>query len=125
GSSIAPDSQYIPARSASQLVFESGVNNYTPSDIRKLTAGKTVSVKPYINFYEEMFRGTSSEADFETMLQIVYLYFTKRNKDQGVFQSFKERLVAGSKNKALNASRFFYDEIARVMSQDHPRAVAI
>jgi|GEM_PF-1509539 len=51
----------------------SGVSLFTTTELNKKTAGKIVSVLPYISMYEQGFYGSSSPVDIETMLQLLYL----------------------------------------------------
>ena len=47
-------------------------------------AGKTIEVFPYINAHEEGIEGNSSVKDFETFLQMMYLYYTQPRKDEAL-----------------------------------------
>ena len=76
------------AQYAAVLVGQMGVKDMSPTDLRKFMAGKTVSVTPYINNHEEGIEGRSSVKDFETFLQLMYLYYTQPRKDEGLFKSF-------------------------------------
>ncbi|MBL0152993.1 MAG: insulinase family protein [Chitinophagaceae bacterium] len=76
------------ASNAATLVQSMGVKDLAPTDLRKFLAGKTVSVQPYINDHEEGIEGRSSVKDFETYLQLVYLYMTQPRKDEKLFNSY-------------------------------------
>ena len=125
GSSLAHDSLYFSVRHASDLVFNSGLNGLTSSQLRKVNNGKAVSVKPIINFYDEQVNGKSSLQDVETMLQMTHLYFTAPYKNNDVFDAYKEWLMNKSMDADVEPVSFFYDEVSRVMSQHHLRAVPI
>lgn len=125
GSSLAPDSNYISARNAGEIISESGINNISSSALRKLNMGKTVSVRPYINFYDELIRGTSSTDELETMLQMTHLYFTNPNKDENIFKAFKARQIASVKNEDASPFGYFYKRIAIEMTDNHLRAIPI
>ena len=125
GSSLAPDEIYVSARTASELVNSSGLNGLSATELRKVNTGKSVSVKPSINFYEELMNGSSATKDLETMFQLTHLFFTAPNKDENAFAAFKQRMIENSKNPEANPSRFFYNDIYSVMSQNHLRAVPI
>lgn len=125
GSSLAPDSLYISARNASNIIGNSGVDNISAIDLEKLNMGRTVSVSPYINFYEELFSGSSTAEELERMLKMVHLYFTLPNKDQQVFQAAKERMIATAKNDSLSPGAMFDNNVSKVMTQDHLRGVSL
>ena len=62
--------------------------NLTFTDLQKFLSGKTVRVLPNISETSEGFNGISSVKDFETMLQLIYLYSTKPRINHELFQSF-------------------------------------
>ena len=68
------------AQYAANIIQQMGMSDLSPTDIRKYMSGKTVSVFPYINDHEEGIEGRSSVKDFETFLQMTYLYFTSATK---------------------------------------------
>ena len=125
GSSLAPDSLYVSARHAGSLISESGVNGINKADLNKLLMGKSVAVKPYLNFYEELVSGRSSKKDLENMFQLTHLYFKEPNKDPQIFNVMKDQLVASAKNPDASPMRYFYRKVAEEMSDDHLRATPI
>ncbi len=122
GHSLYSDEDFQSASSASQIINQSGVSEFSPKDLNKLLAGKTVSVSPYIGTMSEGMRGGSSPKDLETMLQLTHLYFTNPKKDEGAFQSYKTRSLMLFQNIMSNPQYYYQDQIARILSQDHPRA---
>jgi zinc protease len=46
-----------------------------------MLAGKNVSISPYISEITQGIRGSASPRDFETAMQLIYLYFTQPRKD--------------------------------------------
>lgn len=125
GSSVAPDSLYISARNAGNIIGSSGVNGISEIDVDKLNMGKTLRVTPNITFYDDLFSGNSSSKDLERMLQMVNLYFTKPNKDKGVFNSKKENLKSLYKDQDKNPGSFFEKEISQYMSNNHLRGTPL
>ncbi|MDD7888091.1 pitrilysin family protein [Flavivirga sp. 57AJ16] len=125
GSSKAPDSLYVSARSAGNIIGASGINNISEIDLKKLNMGKTVKVTPYINFYDELFSGSSAFADLERMLQMVHLYFTKPNKDKNVFNAYKERLKSTYKDQDNSPGAFFEKKKSEVMTHNHLRGIPL
>ncbi|TGV02163.1 M16 family metallopeptidase [Flavivirga rizhaonensis] len=125
GSSIAPDSLYVSARNAGNIIGSSGVNEISKTDLKKLNMGKTLSISPRINFYGELFSGSSSSKDLESMLQMTHLYFTKPNKDKNVFNAFKENLKATYKDQDKSPGSYFEKRISEVMTKKHLRAIPL
>ncbi|MGK7395008.1 MAG: M16 family metallopeptidase [Candidatus Cyclobacteriaceae bacterium M3_2C_046] len=121
GTSLYPDQVYQSARFADNIIQESGVKDFSPTDLQKILAGKIVSVSPYIGTLNEGFAGSTSPKDLESMLQLIYLYFNHPRKDQELFLSFVNKNKAMYKNLLSNPRYFYSDKVSRIMSQNHPR----
>lgn len=122
GHSLYGDDVYHSASYASNIVGESGVADFSNTDLQKLFAGKTVNVRPYIGTYSEGFNGNAAPKDLETMMQMIHLYFTSPRKDDQAFASYKMRNTMLFQNLMSNPSFYFQNETIKIMSQDHPRA---
>jgi zinc protease len=110
------------AQYAAVLVGQMGVKDMSPTDIKKFLAGKTVSVFPYINQHEEGIEGRSSVKDFETFLQMMYLYYTQPRKDEGLFKSFVTKNKAALQFVRQNPQTWFQDSLARIAYNNNPWA---
>lgn len=121
GTSLYSLEDYYSARSASEIVQQSGVSDFSSTDLQKVLAGKNVSVSPFISSLTEGFSGKSTPGDLETMLQLTHLYFTDPRKDQESFQSFISKNKALYKNLLANPRYYYSDTVQRVMSRNHPR----
>ncbi|WP_179376290.1 M16 family metallopeptidase [Winogradskyella wichelsiae] len=125
GSSLAPDSLYVSARNAGNIIGSSGVNGISETDLNKLNMGKTVKVTPNITFYDDLFSGSSSSKDLETMLQMVNLYITNPNKDEGVFNSKKANLKSIYKDQDKSPGNFFDNQISEIITKGHLRGMPL
>ena len=121
GTSIYPDDDYLDADYAANIVGQSGVKDFSVTDLRKLLSGKNASASPYISSTREGFRGSSTPKDLETMLQLVHLYFTQPRKDQESFLNFINKNKALYQNLMSNPNYYYSDKVSRILSQDHPR----
>ena len=97
-----------------------GVGNFSTVNLRKVLAGKTASAKPTVSLTTQGFSGSSSIKDFETMLQLVYLYFTAPRQDQDAFDSFIERMESALKNAEAEPMTAFSDTITTTLYGDNP-----
>jgi zinc protease len=88
GSHVYPIEDKMNADKAATLVRSMGVKDFSPTDLRKFLAGKTVQVTPYISADDEGIEGSSSLKDVETFFQLVHVYFTQPRKDAALFQNF-------------------------------------
>ncbi len=121
GSSLYSDKDYMSASNADAVVNECGVGNFSPTDLQKLLAGKTASVRPFIGTLSEGVNGSCVPKDMETMFQLLHLTFTSPNKSKDLFQSYIDKNKALYKNLLSNPNYYFYNESIRVMTQNHPR----
>jgi len=125
GSSLLDDDTYRSANYADGIVQESGVRNFSQTDLQKLMAGKTVSVSPYIDQLDEGFSGSATPKDLESLFQLTHLYFTAPRKDEEVFSSFISKNKSILQNIMSNPGFYFQDKVIEVLTQDHPRAGGI
>jgi zinc protease len=121
GQSIYPDADDKNAGFSSQIINESGVGEFTVTDLQKMMSGKTVRVNPFIGDLTEGVSGNAAPKDLETMLQMVYLYFTNPRKDEKSFESFKSKNKMLLGNLMSNPQFYFSDQVSRILTQDHPR----
>ena len=110
------------AQYTANIIQQMGISDLSPTDIRKYMAGKTVSVFPYINDHEEGIEGRSSVTDFETFLQMTYLYFTAPRKDQALFNSFITKQKASAQFSKQDPQTFFSDTISKIAYNNNPWA---
>ncbi len=110
------------AKHAADLVENMGVKDMRPTDLKKFLAGKTLAVTPYINMDEDGISATSSVKDFETCLQLLYLYFTQPRKDDTLFHSFVTKNISSIEYNKQNPVNWFADTLNRILYQNNPWA---
>ena len=78
----------------------SGISSFSATQMSKMLTGKSLSVQPYIDELENGVSGNSTRKDFETAMQLAYLYFTdprfdEKEYDNGVkmLESYLPNLV--------------------------------
>ena len=120
GLSVLPQKDFITLQNLDDLITLGGVGNFSATDLPKVLAGKKVHVSPFISNYSEGFSGSCSPKDLETMLQLVYLYFTAPRVDEEAFQSYAQRMKASLENQELNPMITFSDSLTKVMYNNHP-----
>lgn len=125
GSSLYPDEDYFNASNAISIIDQSGISEFSLSELNKKLAGKNVSVGPYIGELVEGFNGSTSPEDLETMLQLIYLYFTAPRKDAEVLQSFVVQQKSILENILVNPYYYFANEKNKIKYQNHPRRKAL
>ena len=121
GHSVYDLENYYSAEFAANIVTESGVKDFSVTDLQKLMTGKIAYVSPYIREITEGFRGSCAPKDLEPMMQLLHLYITAPRKDQEAFTSFMNKTKAVYANLMASPDNYFYDQTARLLSQNHPR----
>lgn len=121
GTSLAPDQDYISASLAAEIVGSSGIADFSQIQLEKMMSGKNVSISPYISETTEGIAGSSSPKDFETALQLVYLYFTKPRKDPDIWQSNITQTKSVLVNRSLDPQSVYQDTVAAVLGNHNVR----
>lgn len=124
-SSVGGYSQYamqdpLNAKMISDIMALGGVGNFSTVNLRKAMAGKTASARPTVGLTSQGFSGSSSIKDFETMLQLVYLYFTAPRQDQDAFDSYIQRMQSALKNAEAEPMTAFSDTITHTLYGENP-----
>jgi zinc protease len=125
GYSVYSTADHQSALNASDIIGQSGLAGFSPNDISKLLAGKTVSLTPYISPYFEGLSGMAAPRDLESMFQLTYLTFTQPRKDSALFASFIAKQKGVITNLLSDPENYFSDQFQRIKTQNHPRAEVI
>ena len=110
---------------ATSIVQANGIGDFSATELSRALAGKIASASPYINTYGEGISASSSVKDFETMLQLVYLYFTAPRKDDNSFGALINMFKTVLANAEKNPDKAFSDSIRMTTSGNDPRVVAV
>lgn len=122
GHSLAPDSDYISASMAAQIIDNSGVGEFDLTSLQKKLTGKMVNVSPYIDDILEGMSGKSTPQDLETMFELIYLYFTAPRMDDEAFKSFVEKTKSSIKDRGANPDMALRDTVRTTMAGYNYRA---
>ncbi|HUV07669.1 MAG TPA: insulinase family protein [Spirochaetia bacterium] len=122
GNSLVPNGEYIAAVTAPRIVIEGGLDGFSKIELEKKLTGKNVEVSPWINELYEGISGSGSPEDLETMLQLIYLYFTAPRMDENAYLAYRERLKENLENRRLSPEENFWDTIRSAIDQDHYRS---
>lgn len=113
GTSLYSDKDAINLKVTDDLYTIGGLGSFNLTDLNKVLAGKKVSVYPSINTYSEGLDGKTTPKDFETMMQLTYLYFTAPRIDNEAFQSWKTKEHAMLVNAEINPMKALNDTIRK------------
>jgi zinc protease len=124
GSSLASDDDYTSASFGASMVGSSGISEFNQGQLDKMLAGKNVDVTPYIGDITHGIRASASPRDFETALQLIYLYFTKPRKDADIWQGTINQTKALLANRGLDPGSVYQDTLSAILSNNNFRGGA-
>ncbi|PYO49898.1 MAG: peptidase M16 [Gemmatimonadetes bacterium] len=114
------------AASAADLIpTTSGVGKFSVIDLQKFLAGKQVSVFPSIDDLSEGISGSASQRDVNTMLQLIYLYFTQPRLDTSLVNTFIGRFKGVLANRSASPEAAFSDTLQVTMAQHSVRELPV
>ncbi|MCS6794702.1 MAG: insulinase family protein [Raineya sp.] len=123
GTSLASDQDVHSANYIAGVIAESGINNLSQTDMKKVMAGKNVRINPYINDLQEGLNGSTTPKDLETALELIHLYFVAPRQDEEAFKSKMQRDKAFLGNLLSNPQFYFFSELSKILSNNHPRTI--
>ncbi len=123
GGSSLWDDQFIPSlEMANNFIGAYGVGTFDAISLQKMLAGKKVSLSPNLSGLSEGFSGSSTPKDFETLLQLVYLFFEQPRFDQEAHDALMTRYEAYIANMQKEPRKIMSDSLSNIMANYHPRA---
>src|SRR5450432_348357 len=125
GTSLYSDADFQSATNAALTVENTGLSQFSPTDLTKLLSGKQLSVQPYISERSEGINGVSTPKDMETAMQMMYLYFTSPRKDSTIFQNIMDQAVTSIANRNNDPSSVYADTVAAVLGNYSVRRTGI
>ena len=126
GLSKVNDPAHLPsAMLAADIVAGNGLGRFSQIELSKMLTGKIARVSPGIGEDNESMRGNASVADFETMLQLTYLYFTAPRRDDDDFAALMGYYRTALANRDANPKNIFSDSIQTTQTSHHPRTVLL
>ena len=123
GSSLYGEKDFANIKMFGDVIEASGLGNFSHTELEKALAGKIASASLVLGTDRANITGSSTPTDVETMLQLVYLYFTNINKDQESFDNTMKTTELLLKNKSLKPEAVFADSLIVTLS-DHDKRQA-
>lgn len=118
------DTDMLPSASnAAGFASASGVGDFDIIALGKLLTGKQASCEVGIGNLAETVSGFSIPADFEIMLQLLYLKFEKPRFDREVYESIQNRNRAAMQLMRNNPQTIMRDSMSLIMTNYHPRTL--
>ena len=116
GSSLYGEADFANIKMFDDVIEASGLGNCSHTELEKALAGKIASASLSLSSDRAHISGSSTPADVETMLQLVYLYFTNINKDQESYDNMMKTTELMLKNKLLQPESVFSDSLSLTLT---------
>jgi zinc protease len=123
GNSVVPDENFMSVNYATQVIEMSGAGEFDNVELQKKLKGKNLEIHPYIDDIKEGFKGNSTPKDVETLMQLVYLYFSGPRKDTTAFKAFMSQMENNLKFMMSSPMMSFYDTLFKSAYPGYKRMV--
>ncbi len=123
GTSLYSNEDYQNTVYANPGLDEAGIGGLDKNQLNRMMSGKIVRVSPRLSSYSEGFSGSTTPKDFETLMQMIHLYFTDLNKDEEAYNSFVTKQKNFLGNLMSNPSFYFQNELGKFRNEGNPRYV--
>ena len=121
GQSLFEEKDVFNARYANSVILGMGLNSFSPIDLTKILAGKSVSLYTSSGNYTDSIDGSSGSADMESLFQLIYLRLTSPRKDENLFKAFINKSQDWAKDDKASPESVFYDLVQTAIYNNHPR----
>lgn len=108
GADCFPKEDYFSAINAPSIVKHAGVHGLDKFQMNRFLSRKSISpggIFPYVLDQESGIQGNADLVDFEIMLQLIYLHFTRPNKDRMAFEDWKIQEKEAFRDPSYDLSR--------------------
>jgi len=121
GASLVDDENVISASLATTAIEQSGLGEFSVSDLERLLATRNLSLTAELGDFTESLEGYSTPEDLETLLQLVYLNFTAPAYDGNSWNAYENRLRPYLESKENDPREQYRRLMTRVLYDNHPR----
>ncbi len=122
GTSLYDADDDVSADFAATIMSMSGIAGFDKITLDKMLSDKVFSLSPYVSQIREGFNGSASVKDIESLLQMVYLYFTQPRFDETSFQAYMSRIEGILQNRSASPEAVFQDSLSIILANYHERA---
>lgn len=125
GTSLYSMEDHYSANYAGTAINIMGIGDFSPSQLKKVLAGKNVQVTPNISTYSESISGATTPGDFEMALQLIHLYFTSPRMDKSLWEVFLANQKNQLESASVNPDFQFNKRVNEIISNGNPRGRGI
>ena len=120
GASVFGTSEVDNLQVASYILSSSGMGKFMQTDLKKVLAGKQVSINFSLDNSRHGISGSSTPKDLETLMQLTHLGFTNLTKDEKAVNTLISTLKMVLSNISANNDAVFEDSVQSVIYKNNP-----
>ena len=121
GSLLYGDKDISNLKVFNNIIDLGGLGNFNNIDLKKVLAGKNVSLSIGLDSRSEIVSGSSTPKDLATLMQLLYLSFTDQHKDDDAVNAWKSKIKDMLKNVSANPRSAFQDSLNVALYKTNPR----
>ena len=125
GSALYGEKDFANIKIFDDVIDASGLGNFSHTELTKALAGKIARASLSLGENRQYISGSSTPKDVETMLQLVYLYFTNIAKDQKSYDNLLQTTEVSLKNRLLQPETVFSDSLTATLGNHNPRTAPL
>lgn len=125
GYSVIDTKELASARLSCSIIENNGLGNFNATELKKMLAGKMVSISPRFYSYEHSLSGATTVKDFSTLTQLFNLYFNGVRSDENGYNSIISQFKTALTNRALDPNSAFSDSVNAVANGHNPRTLPL
>lgn len=126
GQTLYGEKDYTNLQMFDDVIGASGLGAFSATELQKALAGKIANAN--LSLSSQLYTsisGNSTPKDVETMLQMVYLYFTNINKDQKSFDNIMKQYEVQLKDRDLNPEVALSDSLTATIYAHNKRVAPL
>ncbi len=111
----ANDNEILNTKIINSVVGLGGLGQFDELALQKALTGRSASVGLSVADYTTSLSGSSTKKDFETLLQLTYLYFTDIRTDKQAYDVFKQKTIDQLEMAKRNPMSTLSDSIVKLL----------
>lgn len=104
------------------IIDAMGLGAFNPNDLEKVMSGKKANVDPSMDDKSDILEGSSTIKDFESLLQMTYLYIMEPRKDAELFKAYQDKMKSMMQFAISNPRAAFSDTTVKTLYSNNPLA---
>ena len=112
---------YVNLKVFPTVISNTGLGNFTATELQKKLAGKQASCTPHLGELTENLEGSSTPKDLRTLFELIYLRFQAPANDPDGYNNAMTYLRSQLENAEKNPMKAFSDSLVCTLFNHNPR----